>query len=84
MKYIVEKPSVVPDGALPTCGIYQFGCTLDFLSSVSEQIRKDDRHGPNKEFYLAPLFNDLLFRVVPVEQFIPLGTPEDYEAHLNG
>lgn len=79
---IVEKPQVVDPAWEPTVGVYTVPSARWFLSVAAKQIIHNERHGPNQEFYLAPLLNYWGgVKAIPVESFHGLGTPEDYEAY---
>jgi bifunctional N-acetylglucosamine-1-phosphate-uridyltransferase/glucosamine-1-phosphate-acetyltransferase GlmU-like protein len=79
---IVEKPDRVEKEWRPTIGVYCFLNGWDFVYAASQQILEDDRHGPNQEYYLAPLLNRLpRAPSIDVDSFDGLGTPEDYESY---
>lgn len=66
-------------------GIYYFTHGRDFVWAAEQMIKKNLRHGPNHEFYLCPVYNELiqvgkLVTIVPAEVWLTLGTPEDLDA----
>lgn len=78
---VVEK---VPISTQATVGIYYWNKGKYFVESAEEMIQKDIRH--NKEFYVAPTFNQLIQKRIPIKTYdIPrvdmlgMGTPEDLE-----
>jgi hypothetical protein len=79
-RHIVEKPNknIIEAVWRPTCGIY-ISTAKDILIDLGIQIRDNNRHGPNQEFYLAPALD--LSIPVEVKSFHGLGTPEDYETY---
>lgn len=79
---IVEKPAAVDPAWVPTVGVYTVPSVRWFLAAAAQQIKNNERHGPNQEFYLAPLLNYWgSIKAIPVDSFHGLGTPEDYEAY---
>jgi len=83
---VVEKPAEVPNPPVATCGVYWYETAQALFVYIQEMVARNDRSGPNAEFYLAPVYNRMLLwgEVVPyfVESFDSLGTPEDLEAYL--
>jgi len=78
---IVEKPDVAPVNGVKTIGVYAWGSVARLRADIASMIAENERHGPNQEFYLAPVMNRLDAIInLPVESFTALGTPEDYEA----
>lgn len=70
----------ISDNALT--GFYHFTKGSDFVTVASEAIDRGITTG--SEFYIAPMYNALIqsgrkFVLDPVDEFIPLGTPEDIE-----
>lgn len=67
-------------------GMYHFTRAQDFLDIAQKQINDDIR--TLNEFYIAPMYNDLIAKgrelVIDItNEFIPLGTPCDVEAFAN-
>lgn len=67
-------------------GMYHFTKAQDFLDIAQKQI--DDNIRTLNEFYIAPMYNDLIAKgrelVIDItDEFIPLGTPSDVEAFAN-
>lgn len=65
-------------------GIYYFTHGRDFVWAAEEMIKKNIRHGPNKEFYMCPVYNELVtvakrVRIVPADLWMSLGTPEELD-----
>jgi NDP-sugar pyrophosphorylase family protein len=61
-------------------GFYHFSKAIFFFKEAREAIKADN--SVLNEFYVAPLYNDLIrqgleFTLDFVDEFIPLGTPED-------
>ena len=83
--HVIEKKEVSKHA---TCGVYWWRRAGDLVHSICAMIASGQR--TNNEFYLAPALNflplsDKLVRVVPVEEFHGLGTPEqvkEFEALL--
>lgn len=80
---IAEKSAISNKAS---AGIYYWREGSDFVKYAEEMIAKDER--TNGEFYVAPVFLKAIkdgHRVgtYEVNNFIPLGTPEDLEAYLN-
>ncbi len=78
---IVEKPDKAPDGNCATIGAYYFHYAHDFFAHAKAMLAANERHGPNQEFYVAPVMNRLPcgFDVWYVDDFHGLGTPQDYQ-----
>lgn len=82
VKRIAEKD---PISNVATAGIYYWSRSKDFVKSADSMIEKDIR--TNNEFYIAPVFNELIKQggqVVPyfIENMYGLGTPEDLRSFL--
>lgn len=84
---VIEK-EVISDEA--TVGIYNFKHGSDFVVGAKRMIMQDLR--VNNEFYVAPVYNELIalgknieiFNIGSVEEKMHgLGTPEDLELFLN-
>ena len=63
-----------------SAGAYYFGKGRYFVQAAEEMIRKNIRF--NNEFYLCPVYNEVIamnkiVRIVPVELWMTLGTPEE-------
>lgn len=76
-----------PISARATAGIYFFSSGNEFIASCQEMIQKDIR--TNNEFYVCPVYNELIQRGKRVGvydigrgQMHGLGTPEELEAFL--
>jgi GTP:adenosylcobinamide-phosphate guanylyltransferase len=80
---VIEKPPSVFVDDVPTCGVYWWKSSQEFFDAAADAIASDERHGPNQEFYIAPLLNRSTFRVEQVRHFAGLGTPEDYQTYLS-
>ncbi len=77
-----EKELISPHASV---GIYYFTQGKDFVWAAEQMIKKNLRHGPNKEFYMCPVYNELIQRgdhvkIVPAEVWLTLGTPDDLDA----
>lgn len=81
---IVEKPQTIPPGSEATVGVYGFARARTAFDAIRAMMAANDR--TNGEFYLAPCYNHLPpashVALVQVSEFVPLGTPDDYEAYL--
>lgn len=84
---VVEKE---PISDRATCGLYYVEDGEDFIRGARNMIGSDDR--VNGEFYVAPVFNWLLFDLATIKEvriedhgnvFHGLGTPEDLGVYLN-
>ncbi len=84
---VVEK-QVISD--LATCGVYFFRSSLIFKEGFREIQARDER--VNGEFYVAPIYNELIKRGLEVSVFdlgpvsevmFGLGIPSDYLAFIN-
>jgi hypothetical protein len=83
---VLEKQPVSDEA---TVGIYNYRKTRDFTEAAEGMIRKDLR--VNGEFYVAPVYNELISPEWKVdyfcvgkagEGFYGLGTPDDLDAFL--
>lgn len=68
-------------------GIYYFTHGKDFVWAAEQMIKENLRHGPNKEFYMCPVYNELIaagkrVRIVPADLWLSLGTPEELDAFV--
>lgn len=81
---VVEK-RVISD--LATCGVYFFRSSQIFKDGFLEVVARDER--VNGEFYVAPIYNELIRQALEVSVFdlgpvsevmFGLGTPVDYRA----
>lgn len=82
---IVEVAEKKPISNVATCGIYYFAKGEYFVRSAESMIAKNIR--TNNEFYIAPVFNEMIASselVLPffVDKMMGLGTPEDLELFL--
>ena len=85
--WVVEKKPVSEHA---TVGVYWWRRAGDLVRSICAMVASGQR--TNNEFYLAPAYNflplaDRDVKVVPVEEFRGLGTPEqvrEFEAALEG
>ena len=85
-KHVVEVAEKRPISNVATCGIYVFKHGADFVYGAEEMMRKNIR--TNNEFYIAPVFNELIEQnklVLPffVDKMWGIGTPEDLSQYLN-
>lgn len=83
---INEVAEKKPISNIATCGIYWFRKAGEFTQSAHEMIEKNIR--TNNEFYIAPVFNELIEKgksILPffVEKMHGIGTPEDLRVYLN-
>lgn len=83
---IVETAEKVPISEHATCGYYYFK-NKTILRRAAEKALSDDANRVNNEFYLCPIYNDIIKEggvVMPywLNNFVGLGTPEDYERYL--
>lgn len=67
-------------------GIYYFSSTNIFMNAAREMVRDNLR--TKNEFYMSPLYNIVIkqggiVRIVPVEEWLTLGTPEDAKHFIN-
>lgn len=67
---------------LALTGFYHFTKAQDFFNIAEDKVRRSQKS--KGEFYVAPMYNDLIendknFVVDIAENFVPLGTPTDYE-----
>lgn len=79
----VREKQVISDRA--TVGIYYWARGKDFVRCAERMIEKNIR--TNNEFYVAPVFNELIeeggkVKAVDVDGMWGLGTPEDLEHFL--
>ena len=68
-------------------GIYYFTHGKDFVWAAEQMIAKNLRHGPNREFYMCPVYNELIgvgknVRIVSADVWLSLGTPEDFDVFM--
>ena len=67
-------------------GIYYFSSTNIFMNAAREMVRNNLR--TKNEFYMSPLYNIVIkqggiVRIVSVEEWLTLGTPEDAKHFIN-
>lgn len=79
---VAEKKQI---SCIALTGLYTFKKASDFFEVIEEEIK--DYRGDDTELYVAPLYNKLISRgkrymISLVEEFIPLGTPEDVDSFL--
>ena len=79
---VVEKSPISSEA---TVGIYFFPEGRQFINGAVDMIARNKR--VNNEFYVAPVFNELIQDNLSVDTwastgFFGLGTPEDYERYL--
>jgi dTDP-glucose pyrophosphorylase len=82
---VIEVAEKKPISNIATCGIYYYRKTEDFLRSAHSMINNNTR--TNGEFYIAPVYNELIRSggtVVPffVDEMFGMGTPEDLETFI--
>ncbi|MBI2552436.1 glycosyltransferase family 2 protein [Candidatus Uhrbacteria bacterium] len=68
-------------------GIYYFTHGKDFVWAAEQMIKENLRHGPSREFYMCPVYNELiqdgkLVKIVSAEVWLTLGTPDDLDAFV--
>jgi dTDP-glucose pyrophosphorylase len=78
--HVIEKKQV---SDFATCGLYWWRRAGDLVHAICSMIATGER--TKNEFYLAPAINfaplaDKDVRIVPVEEFYGLGTPEQVKA----
>lgn len=82
---VTEVAEKNPISDIATCGIYWYRRGRDFVSCAEAMINKNIR--VNNEFYIAPVYNDLIGgggTVIPffVHSMHGIGTPEDLNTYL--
>jgi dTDP-glucose pyrophosphorylase len=83
--FVVRVAEKNPISDVATCGIYWYRKGSQFVSSAKQMIEKNIR--TNNEFYIAPVYNELIRsggKVVPffVHKMHGIGTPEDLQNYL--
>ena len=83
--YITEVAEKKPISDIATCGIYWYRKGSDFVKYAEQMIDKNIR--VNKEFYIAPVYNELIEdgkTLIPfyVHKMWGIGTPEDLKAYI--
>jgi HAD superfamily hydrolase (TIGR01509 family) len=83
VKRVAEKE---PISNHATCGVYYWSCGRDYVDCAEQMITKDV-FSINGEFFVAPVYNELIEgggKVKPyrVDAMWGLGTPEDLEVFL--
>lgn len=78
--HVIEKKEVSP---YATVGVYWWRRAADLVRSICAMIAVGQK--TNQEFYMAPAYNflplsDKNVQIVPVEDFMGLGTPEQVRA----
>ncbi|MEO5340523.1 MAG: glycosyltransferase family 2 protein [Magnetococcus sp. MYC-9] len=68
-------------------GLYHFSRGADFVRVARRALAQGERSGG--EYYIAPLYNHLIqegrrFMLDPVQQLIPMGTPQELEHFRRG
>lgn len=69
---------------IASTGLYTFSKAGDFFVTAERELSENEDLYKNTEFYIAPLYNKLIeegkkFVIDLVDDFTPLGTPEDVE-----
>lgn len=82
---ITEVAEKRPISDVATCGVYYYRHGADFVRYAQQMIDKDIR--VNNEFYIAPVYNELIQdskKLIPffVNKMHGLGTPEDLQEYL--
>lgn len=81
---VIRTAEKEPISTHASVGIYYFTHGKDFVWAAEQMIKKNLRHGPNREFYMCPVYNELIVagkrvRIVPAEVWLSLGTPEELD-----
>jgi dTDP-glucose pyrophosphorylase len=84
---IVRTAEKDPISEHATCGYYYFK-NKEILTRAAETAVKDENNKINGEWYVCPIYNSIIKQggvVMPywLNNFVGLGTPEDYERYLN-
>lgn len=84
--FVTEVAEKRPISDIATCGIYWYRRGSDFVKYARQMIDKDIR--VNKEFYIAPVYNELIGdgkTLIPfyVDKMWGIGTPEDLGNYLD-
>lgn len=79
----VAEKRRISDWALT--GLYGFSRASDFFRVADEAVRNDLR--VSGEYFVAPLYNALIesgadIRLCPADDFVPIGTPSEYDRFL--
>jgi NDP-sugar pyrophosphorylase family protein len=71
-------------------GLYYFNSSSDFIRIFEKEISKDINQLQGGEFYIAPMYNtlieegaDIRFSVIPRDEVIFCGVPEEYYSFLD-
>jgi dTDP-glucose pyrophosphorylase len=83
---VIRVAEKEPISDIATCGVYWYRKGSDFVKAAKQMIDKNIR--VNNEFYIAPVYNELIGgggTVIPffVDEMHGIGTPEDLNAYLN-
>lgn len=83
--FVTQVAEKVPISNIATCGIYWYRRGKDFVESAERMIVRNIR--VNNEFYIAPVYNELIQSgktVIPffVQEMYGIGTPEDLQTFL--
>ncbi len=83
---VAEKVVISNDA---TAGYYYWSRGSDYVKYARQMIETNDRHGKNREFYVAPVYNWAIrdgkkIVISQVDEVYELGTPEYLEKYLNG
>lgn len=83
--YVSEVAEKNPISDIATCGVYWYRRGHEYVESAEQMIQKNIR--VNNEFYIAPVFNELISSgktLIPfyVHRMYGVGTPEDLEKYL--
>lgn len=83
---VVEVAEKRPISDIATVGIYYYSAGSIFVDSVYSMVHKNRR--TNSEFYIAPTYNEMVERDIPVYPFyvdkmFGLGDPESLESFIS-
>lgn len=84
--YVTEVAEKIPISDNATVGVYYYKHGSDFVKYAQQMLDKNIR--VNNEFYICPVYNELIkdggkVKIFPVNEMHGLGTPEDLQRYLN-
>jgi len=84
---VAETAEKRPISRLCCTGLYHFQAAANFFDAFDASVADEGLRGPGGEIYVAPLYNHLIragrrigYHVIPREQVIFCGVPQEYEA----
>ena len=87
-KHAIQTAEKVVLSQNAAVGVYHYGKGKDFIKSAKEMVELEMTDGPNKEFYVCPIYNLLIkegkkIGIHEVEKMHVLGTPKELRFYID-